>query len=369
MSTPAFSRAPLPGLERPVRVLVVDDSALVREIFSRGLARDPEIAVVGAARDAFEAGDLIPRLTPDVLTLDIEMPRMNGIEFLRRLMPQYPLPVIMVSALTNQGGRMTLDALALGAVDFVTKPQGDLPGGLETLLAELAAKIKAAAMANLPSALRKGRTSIVSRSPLETMAGGIAGAPSRRLVALCASTGGSEAVRAVLRRFPVDMPGVVIVQHMPPGFTRIFAERLDSQCRIEVREAVDGDQVRDGHALVAPGGLQMRVFRDPSDGGWRVRVRREETPGGGHQPSADALFDSVASEVGDKAVGVVLTGMGSDGARALRRMRDAGARCFAQDQESSVVFGMPSEAFRQGGAERLVPLHEIGRVVMEALKR
>jgi two-component system chemotaxis response regulator CheB len=361
-----------------VRVLVIDDSSLVREILSRYLSGAYGIEVVGAAVDAFDAGEKIPRLRPDVLTLDVEMPRMNGIEFLRRLMPQYPLPVIMVSASTTRGARMTLDALALGAVDVVAKPSGTYD--MTAMLSELALKIRAVANANVYRLYRVNRstrrvavdanrlkaaesalpTAVSSPVPPSLYTG-----PARKITAIGASTGGSEALKVVLANQELAQSGLVIAQHMPPGFTALLAERLSAGSPLTIKEAADGEMILNGTAFVAPGGMQLRIVRD-MDGNYRAKVSQagQEV----YRPSVGILFTSVAEVVGKNAVGAILTGMGNDGAEGLLRMRKAGARCFGQDQETSVVFGMPSEALRLGAVERLAPINEISQILVEALK-
>ncbi len=352
-----------------IRVLVVDDSALIRDILSVGLSRDPEIEVVGTAGDPFEAGEKIPALRPDVMTLDVEMPRMNGLEFLRRLMPQYPLPVVMVSALTEKGRQLTLDALALGAVDFVAKPKSDLARGMELLMSELRLKIKIAAEAKLlrfkpdTGAAEKMTARETAEMKKEVVVNHAE--PSSRVIVIGASTGGTEAVRAIVTRFPERTPGVVVVQHMPAGFTRLFANRLDSETAMKVKEAVDGDTIINGRVLVAPGGMQLAVRRD-SRSGFSVAIT-EGKGGFDFVPSVDGAMLSAAEAVGAKAVGVVLTGMGDDGARGLKAMRDAGARCLAQDEATSIVFGMPREAHERGGAEKLVPIGEMASEILAIL--
>jgi two-component system chemotaxis response regulator CheB len=351
-----------------IRVLVVDDSALVRDILTVSLSRDPEIEVVGTAVDPFEAGEIIPTLRPDVMTLDVEMPRMNGLEFLRRLMPQYPLPVVMVSALTDKGRQLTFDAPALGAVDFVTKPKADLAHGMEMLVSELILKIKVASKAKLlrfktaPAAAAANDTQTryrdvtTKKDRLTKLA-----EPSVKVVIIGASTGGTEAVREVVTRFPVNTPGIVVVQHMPGGFTRLFANRLDSEAAMKVKEADDGDQIINGRILVAPGGKQLRLRKDPR-GGFGVAVA-DEGQFNNHAPSIDVAMLSAAPLLKANGVGVVLTGMGSDGAAGLKAMREAGAHCLAQDEATSVVFGMPAVAFKNGAAERLVPIGDMARSI------
>lgn len=345
----------------PVKVLVVDDSALVREVLSTGLGGDPEIEVVGTATDPFNARDKIVKLRPDVMTLDVEMPKMDGVEFLRQLMPQFPLPVVMVSALTERGRRITLDALDCGAVDFVTKPSTDLARGLQEMMLQLRAKVKIAATANVSH--WKGRKQVQRIVPPADQA---LSASTNQAIIIGASTGGTEAIREVVSRFPVTTPGVVIVQHMPAGFTRMFAERLDEICPMRVQEASDGDAVVPGRVLVAPGEKHLKVVR--SGGSYIVRVGPGEKVNG-HCPSVEVLMNSAAKAFGKHAVGVMLTGMGRDGAVGLKAMRDAGARTMAQDEASSVVFGMPKAAWESGAAQRLIPLNNIAEAVLRGLTK
>jgi len=356
---------------RPVRALVVDDSALVRDLLSRGLALDPGIEVVGQAADVFEARDRIVALSPDVLTLDVNMPGMDGIEFLRRLLPQYPIPVIVVSAFTAEGSRLGLAALEAGAVDVVAKPSAADPGGFKDMLLDLAARVREAGRMDRTKLGRPGGIGVAHRAmtaPAVT-GGAVSGTaplpprPSPCVVAIGASTGGVNALGIVIPLLPASCPPVVIVQHMPAVFTRLFAESLDKTSQAEVREARDGDGLAPGLVLVAPGDLQLRVVREGA-GLYRVRC----APGpkvSGHRPSVDVLFGSVAEAAGQRAAGLLLTGMGRDGADGLLAMRRAGARCLAQDEESSVVFGMPREAWINGAAERLVPLDRAAAELME----
>ncbi len=335
-----------------IKLLVVDDSALVRNILSQGLAADVNIDVVGTAADAFIARDKIIELRPDVLTLDVEMPRMDGVEFLRRLMPQYPLPVVMVSSLTERGKRITLDALDAGAVDFVTKPSTNVAQGLDGMMMELRTKVKIAASANVSHwKNRKPSTPTAARASTKALE-----ESTDKVVAIGASTGGTEAIRAVITQFPATTPGVVIVQHMPAGFTESFANRLNTLCQMSVKQADTGDRVMPGQVLIAPGDRHLTVRR--SGGIYTVDCRHGENVCG-HCPSVEVLFDSVAKHVGANAVGIMLTGMGHDGADAMVNMRNAGARTVAQDEATSVVFGMPKEAYIRGGAEKLMPLDSI----------
>jgi two-component system chemotaxis response regulator CheB len=347
-------------MTRRTRVLVVDDSALVRDILARGLALDPELEVVGAASDPYAARDRIVQLRPDVLTLDVEMPRMDGVEFLRKLMPQYPLPVVMVSALTERGAQVTLDALEAGAVDFVTKPSADVARGLNGMLAELRAKVKVAARVDVSRFRQRAPPQAVQKPKVQTALA----VSTDKVIAIGASTGGTEAIREVVMKLPRTAPGVVIVQHMPAGFTRMFADRLNQLVQMDVKEAEDGDRVMTGRILVAPGGKHMRVVR--AGGIYSVEIRPGELVCG-HCPSVEVLMQSVALSVGANAVGVMLTGMGHDGADGLKAMRDAGARTLAQDEKSCVVFGMPKVAYERGGAERLVPLSDIAPSVLRLL--
>ncbi|MET0344338.1 MAG: chemotaxis response regulator protein-glutamate methylesterase [Polyangiales bacterium] len=340
------------------RVLIVDDSALVRRILSTALARDPDIEVVGTAQDPYVAKDKINELKPDVLTLDVEMPRMHGLTFLRILMEKRPMPVVMVSSLTESGADVTLQALELGAVDFVTKPKLDLNDGLGILMPEIVEKVKAAAR------VRPARRVADAGGPQKPVVVPRLGRTTQQILAIGASTGGTEAIREVLQSMPPDAPGMVIVQHMPERFTRAFAQRLDAQCPPNVTEATDGERVIAGKVLIAPGAYHMRLVREGAE--YRVRIDQSE-PVNRHRPSVDVLFESVAEAAGKNAVGVILTGMGDDGARGLCTMRDAGAHTIAQDRESCVVFGMPREAIALGGAEEVLPLSQIGAAALRRI--
>jgi two-component system chemotaxis response regulator CheB len=349
-------------MARVIRVIVVDDSAMVRDILAQGLSADPFIEVVATAPDPYIARDMIVKHKPDVLTLDVEMPRMDGVEFLRRLMPQYPLPVVMVSALTEKGKKITLEALEAGAVDFVTKPSMDVARGLKAMLLELRTKVKIASSANVSHWKHKRPVSRPS-SQAATMA---LAESTDKVIAIGASTGGTEAIREVITSLPAIAPGVVIVQHMPPGYTKMFSERMNSLCAMEVKEAADGDRVMPGCILVAPGGKHMRLNR--SGGIYQVECKEGERVSG-HCPSVDVLMASVARHAGPNAVGVILTGMGNDGSAGLKAMRDAGGRTIAQDRESCVVFGMPKAAYESGAVEALVPLDAIARTIMGYFSR
>jgi two-component system chemotaxis response regulator CheB len=341
-----------------IRVLIVDDSAIVRSVLARELGRHGDIAVIGVAQDPLEAADQIERLNPDVVTLDINMPRMDGITFLRGLMRHRPIPVVMVSTLTQQGSHIALTALQLGAADFVAKPGAGQE--VKAVADELAGKIRAAAQARWQSAAEADpapRAGVTFDLP--------PGLAERTVIAIGASTGGTRAIEVILKRLPADGPGIVMVQHMPPYFTRLFAERLDALGPIEVREAQGGETVRPGLALLAPGGAHMALHRAAA----RYHVTLEDGPRVNQQkPAVDVLFFSVAKAAGENAVGVILTGMGSDGARGLLAMHRAGAATIAQDGPSSVVNGMPGEAVRLGAAKKVASLDRIPEALKMALE-
>ncbi len=338
-------------MQKKIRVLVVDDSAMIRNILADGLQKDPTIEVVGKAADPYIARDKIVELKPDVITLDVEMPRMDGLEFLKKLMAQFPLPVIMVSALTERGKRITLESLEAGAVDFVTKPKADVARGLDEMMIELRTKVKLAASANV------SHFKVARSETLKTLSAPKALAETTdKIIVIGASAGGTEAIREVITRLPSVSPGVVIVQHMPEGFTKLFAERLNNLSQMFVKEAADGDRVMPGVVLVAPGSYHMSVIR--SGGFYRVKCEKGDKVCG-HCPSVEVLMRSAAACAGANAVGVMLTGMGSDGAAGMKAMRDAGARTIAQSEESCVVFGMPKAAINAGGVEFVASLGDI----------
>ena len=328
-----------------IKVLVVDDSAIVRKIFAEELSKYPDIEVVGVAPDPFVARDKILSLKPEVLTLDIEMPRMDGLTFLRKLMKHYPLPTIIVSSLTPKGGKMTLEALDIGAVDVIAKPGASYTVG--DMSSQLADKIRAAA-----------RERVVKREPKDVEAEPIRALSqtSYKVIAIGASTGGTEALKAVLTRMPPNSPGILVVQHMPANFTAAFAERLDGMCQIRVKEARDNDSVTPGNALVAPGNFHMLLRRS----GARYYVEVKTGPMVHHQrPAVDVLFKSTAKYAGANAIGVILTGMGSDGADGLLEMKQMGAGTIAQDEKTCVIFGMPKEAIKLDAVDKVVPLEQI----------
>jgi two-component system chemotaxis response regulator CheB len=355
-----------------IRVLVVDDSALVREMLTTMLNSDPDIEVVGAAPDPFVAREKIKQLNPDVLTLDVEMPHMDGITFLEKLMRLRPMPVVMVSTLTEHGAEVTLRALELGAVDFVTKPKIDLSHTFEDYAEEIAAKVKAAARAKVDRLARVGLEAMVVQ-PRFTADAVIAKAvglsrvqTTDMIVAIGASTGGTEAIKEVLIEMPADAPGVVIAQHIPEAFSGPFARRMDQYSEMSVCEAADGQQILAGHVYIAPGHSHLLVERS----GARYVCRLSDGPPvNRHRPSVDVLFRSVCQAAGMNAVGVILTGMGNDGAAGLKEMLDAGAHTLAQDERSSVVWGMPGEAVKLNAASEVVSLEKMAGRIMDEVKR
>ncbi len=348
------------------RVVVVDDSALVRSLLTEIINRQPDMVCVGAAADPLLAREMIRELNPDVITLDIEMPRMDGLEFLARLMRLRPMPVVMVSTLTEHGAVATLRALELGAVDFVAKPKIGVADGLQLLAADITAKVRIAAAATVHkthAAVGHGTTA-AGATPV-VQAGLIGRLSTEKIIFIGASTGGTEATRALLMGLPADAPAVMITQHMPPGFTRSYATRLDGLCRISVKEASDGERVLPGHAYIAPGGLHLSVER--SGANYLARVVDGE-PVNRHKPSVEVLFLSAARVVGPNALAVMLTGMGADGARAMKVLRDAGSFNLVQDEATCVVFGMPREAIAAGAAHEVLPLGAIAPRLIEHLR-
>jgi two-component system, chemotaxis family, protein-glutamate methylesterase/glutaminase len=339
------------------RVLIVDDSALMRELLTEILSRDPELEVVGSAMDPFAAREKILRLQPDVMTLDVEMPRMDGLTFLEKLMRAHPIPVLMVSSLTQRGCDVTLRALELGAVDFVAKPKLDVQSGTMDLAQEIVDKVKAAAAAKVRTAHRVApEATAPCLPPLQFRA-------THKVIAIGASTGGTEAIREVLEQMPPDAPGIVMVQHMPERFTTSFAERLNSLSRIQVSEARDGDRIQPGRCLLAPGNRHMEIVRGGAE--YRVRVFTAD-PVNRHRPSVDVLFHSCARQLGRNAAAALLTGMGDDGARGLEEMRRAGAYTVAQNEDTCVVFGMPKEAIARGAAVEVLPLGHVASALLRA---
>lgn len=343
--------------EKMIRVAVVDDSALMREILSSILSEAPDIQVVGTARDPYVARELIKKTNPDVLTLDIEMPRMDGLGFLDKIMSLRPMPVVMVSSLTQKGADATMQALELGAVDFVSKPAFDLKSDMQAKSEEIISKVRNASRARV-----RGRQTSDSAGRAQKPA--IQFKSTERIIAIGASTGGVEALREVICALPPDAPAVLITQHMPEQFTKSFATRLDSICKVKVQEAVDGQRVLPGHVYLAPGNFHLSLARTGAN--YLCRVH-DGPPVSGHRPSVDVLFESMARVAGQNAIGVILTGMGRDGAAGLLSMRKSGARTIGQDEASCVVYGMPRVAYEAGGVERQLPLSAICSGLVEAV--
>ncbi|MEN6326976.1 MAG: chemotaxis response regulator protein-glutamate methylesterase [Syntrophomonas sp.] len=344
----------LQSSRRKIKVLIVDDSLLFRETLAQEIARDQGLEVVATASDPFVARDKILQYEPDVMVLDVEMPRMNGIEFLRRLMPQYPLPVVMISGLSDN----VFEALNAGAVDFVVKPDKAKAQGLESMIRELLIKIKIASTAKVG---HWKKVPVAARSANLVDSAGV-----NRIIAIGASTGGTEAIYQLLKTFTPDIPGIVVVQHMPAGFTKMYAERLNNSCAIKVKEAQHGDVVTTGQTLIAPGDYHMRIKKLGSK--YMVECQPGERVNG-HCPSVDVLFNSVADNVGSKAIGIILTGMGGDGAKGLLAMKQKGAHTIGQDEQSSVVYGMPKVAFDLGAVEKQLPLERIPQAVYSLLNQ
>jgi len=341
-----------------IKVLIVDDSATARAVIKDILSTAHDIEVIGAAPDAYTARDRIVELKPDVICLDVEMPRMDGITFLKKLMQYFPTPVIMVSSLTREGAKTTLEALEAGAIDFVAKPHSNIYDGAEEIRKELIEKVRMASKARvLQRKVFTPQSKIYSGNAMHET--------TKKLIAIGASTGGTEALKDVLVKLPPITPGIVVVQHMPPNFTKAFADRLNSICAMEVKEAENGEFIETGKVLIANGAYHMVVRRS----GARYTV---ELGGGekvsGHKPSVDVLFNSVAKNVGANALGVILTGMGSDGAKGMLNMKTSGAKTIAQDEKSCVVFGMPKVAIELGGVDKIVPLDRISDEMIKTIQ-
>lgn len=355
---------------KKIRVVVVDDSALVRSLLAEIIGRQPDMECIGAANDPIVAREMIRELNPDVITLDIEMPKMDGIEFLGRLMRLRPMPVVMISTLTERGAEITMRALELGAVDFVAKPRIGLADGIKELSVQIVEKIRIAASAHIRRTssqdnMRFGGGAVGSGSGEARTEFQLLGRLStEKLIFIGASTGGTEAIKEVLMRMPADSPGIAITQHMPPGFTSSFAARLNGLCQITVQEAVDGARVLPGHAYIAPGGKQFWVNRSGAN---YICVVQDGESVNRHKPSVEVLFKSAAKVVGRNAFGLMLTGMGADGAAAMKEMKDAGSYNYVQDEASCIVFGMPREAILHGAADEVLPLNEIAPALISRL--
>ncbi len=346
-------------------MVVVDDSALVRSLLSEIINRERDMECVGAANDPLIAREMIRELNPDVITLDIEMPKMDGIDFLGRLMRLRPMPVVMISTLTERGAEVTMRALELGAVDFVSKPRIGLVDGIKDLAGQIVEKIRIAASAHIKRAVQPTTSAApTNEAPQRLYAGGLTRISTEKLICIGASTGGTEAIKEVLVRMPADSPGIVITQHMPAGFTKSFATRLDGLCQITVKEAQHGERILPGHAYIAPGGKQFRIDRSGAN---YICVVEDGELVNRHKPSVEVLFNSAARLVGANAFGIMLTGMGNDGARAMKEMKDAGSYNYVQNEASCIVFGMPREAILHGAADEVLPLNEIAPALLNRI--
>jgi len=344
-----------------IRVLVIDDSALIRSLLTEIINSQRDMVVVGAAPDPIIAREMIKQLNPDVLTLDVEMPKMDGLDFLEKLMRLRPMPVVMVSTLTERGSEITMRALELGAIDFVTKPKMSITEGMREYADIIADKIRAASQARVATLQRHAATQSSTSVPAPLRNPLIS---SEKLLIIGASTGGTEAIKSFLLQMPSDCPGILITQHMPAGFTKSFASRLDSLCQISVKEATDGERILPGHAYIAPGDKHLLLARSGAN---YVTQLSDEAPVNRHKPSVDVLFASAAEYAGKNVIGVILTGMGKDGAVGMARMRDAGAYNFAQNEESCVVYGMPKEAVAHGGVDEVAHLNDLPKLVLSHL--
>ena len=364
-------------LKPKIRVIVVDDSALVRSLLAEIINRQHDMECIGSANDPLIAREMIRDLNPDVITLDVEMPRMDGIDFLGRLMRLRPMPVVMISTLTERGAEVTMRALELGAIDFVAKPRVGVANGLQELASQIVDKIRVAAVAQvhrLPvvphgvaaaasAGAGAGTKPAAPRAPAApSLLGRIS---TEKIIAIGASTGGTEAIREVLTHLPADCPAIVITQHMPPGFTTSFAARLNSLCQMTVKEATHGERLLPGHAYIAPGGKHFSITRSGAN---YVAVVDDAPPVNRHKPSVEVLFKSVAASAGRNAYGIMLTGMGADGATAMREMRDAGSYNLVQDESTCIVFGMPREAIAHGAADEVLPLPQIAHALLTKLR-
>ncbi|MET1116507.1 MAG: chemotaxis response regulator protein-glutamate methylesterase [Comamonas sp.] len=356
-------------MTRKTRVIVVDDSALVRSLLSEIINRQTDMECIGTANDPLIAREMIRELSPDVITLDVEMPRMDGIDFLGRLMRLRPMPVLMISTLTERGAEVTMKALELGAVDFVAKPRVGVANGLNDLASEIVDKIRVAAVARVHRTLATPVPAARTGAPAQPAAAAPAPLLGRlsteKIIAIGASTGGTEAIREVLTHLPADCPAIVITQHMPPGFTTSFAARLNSLCQMKVKEAENGERILPGHAYIAPGGKHFSINRSGAN---YVAVVDDTPPVNRHRPSVEVLFRSVAACAGRNAVGVMLTGMGADGAVAMREMKLEGSYNYVQDEASCIVFGMPREAIAHGAADEVLPLVQIAPALLARLR-
>ncbi|MDD2711825.1 MAG: chemotaxis response regulator protein-glutamate methylesterase [Simplicispira sp.] len=359
-------------MSKKIRVIVVDDSALVRSLLAEIINRQPDMECIGTANDPLIAREMIRELNPDVITLDVEMPRMDGIDFLGRLMRLRPMPVVMISTLTERGAEVTMKALELGAVDFVSKPRVGLTNGLNELATQIVDKIRVAAVAQvrrgqplLPKAAGVSDAAGAAVASASSSAGLLGRLSTEKLIFIGASTGGTEAIKEILVHMPADSPAIVITQHMPPGFTTSFAARLNSLCQITVKEASHGERILPGHAYIAPGGKQFSIGRSGAN---YIAVVDDGPPVNRHKPSVEVLFKTAANVVGRNAYGIMLTGMGNDGAAAMREMKNAGSYNYVQDEASCIVFGMPREAIAHGAADEVLPLTQIAPALVAKLR-
>ncbi|MFO6421753.1 chemotaxis response regulator protein-glutamate methylesterase [Hylemonella sp. W303a] len=355
---------------KKIRVVVVDDSALVRSLLAEIINRQRDMECVGVANDPLVAREIIRELNPDVITLDVEMPRMDGLDFLGRLMRLRPMPVLMISTLTERGAEVTMKALELGAIDFVAKPRIGLAEGIKELADQIVEKIRVAASAHVKRAIPQPAP---ARAAGSQEAAGVVHPPAKllgrvsteKLICIGSSTGGTEAVKEILMRMPADAPGILVTQHMPPGFTTSFAARLNGLCQITVKEAEDRERLLPGHAYIAPGGRHLRIDRSGAN---YIAIVEDGEPVNRHKPSVEVLFHSCAQVVGPNAFGIMLTGMGNDGAKAMREMKDAGSYNYVQNEATCVVFGMPREAIAHGAADEVLPLLEIAPALLSRLR-
>ncbi len=350
----------------PIKVLIVDDSALIRSLLTELINSQPDMTVVGVAPDPFIARDRIKALNPDVLTLDVEMPRMDGLAFLEKLMRLRPMPVVMVSSLTEKSSDITLRALELGAFDYVTKPKIDISKGLHESCQEIVDKIRGASSVRIKNLVRPAQLKVEKKNSADVVLPSLNShiMTTEKLVIIGASTGGTEALKDVLTAMPADSPGILITQHMPAAFTSAFANRLDRLCRISVKEARDDDRILPGHAYIAPGDRHLLLAR--SGANYITRIA-DAPPVSRHRPSVDVLFRSAANSAGKNCIGIIMTGMGDDGAAGMLEMNQTGAHTIAQDEASCVVFGMPKEAIARGGVDEISPLSDIPRRIMNCL--
>lgn len=348
----------------PIKVVIVDDSALIRSVLKKLLEQAPDIRVVGVAPDPLIAREVIRTTNPDVITLDVEMPKMDGLEFLEKLMRLRPMPVLMISTLTEKGSDVTLRALELGAIDFVSKPKIDIESGMQDYAEEIIAKIRMVAKARVRNLVHT--TAVVASKDMDTVLPAIRSrvTSTEKILVFGASTGGTEALKEILVHMPPDCPGIVIAQHMPEGFTKSFATRLDNLCKISVKEAEHGDRILPGHAYLAPGHSHLLVARSGAN---YVCELSQADPVNRHRPSVDVLYRSAVNIAGKNAIGVILTGMGKDGAAGMKEMHACGSHTFAQDEASCVVFGMPKEAIAQGGVDEVVSIHEMAKHILTYL--